>query len=370
MAGHERRGGARRRLRRSLLAVVAVVTAAGLATAGTLATAGAEPWLRHAAAPGRDTVPHDAATTKAPQALPVDTSRAETLAPGSRPPRATRKGSSDDDGRTTITGGTTRFGAAVRPRAGQSYRQALESTIDRYGRLGVVRKYYPGLPASWSRIIRDIGSLPPVISFKANPSAVVAGRYDSYLRHWFASAPTDRPIYWVYFHEPENDVAAHAFSAAQYRAAWAHVHDLAAAAHKSNLRATLTLMCWTVAKGSHRDWRDYYAGRRYVDVLAWDCYNKAIQHNGYGAPASMFADAIATSRAAGLPVAFAEMGSKLARGDDGSRRAAWLTEVARYLYANHAVFVCYFDSTVGGEFRLLDRASILAWRAVVSDQRP
>lgn len=369
MAGHERPRAARRRLRRPLLALVAAVAAAALTTIGTLATAGAEPWMRHAAAPSKDTVARDVATAKATDLRPADTSRSETHAPGSRPTSASGKHSSTGD-RQPAAAGPTRFGVAVHTAPGQSYRKALDQTLDRYGRLGAVRKYYTGLPAPWSRITRDIGSVTPVISFKANPRAVVAGRYDAYLRKWFASTPTDRTVYWVYFHEPENDVAAHAFTATQYRAAWAHVHGLAAAAHKPNLRATLTLMCWTLAKGSHRDWRDYYAGRRYVDVLAWDCYNKAIQRNDYGSPAAMFGRAIATSRSAGLPAAFAEMGSKLARGDSGARRAAWLTDVARYLYAQHAAFVCYFDSTVGGEFRLLDRASILAWRAVVSDQRP
>lgn len=369
MAGNERQDAARRRTRRPLFALIAAVAAAVLVTIGTLATAGADPWARHAAAPGRDTVTqsHDVATAEATGLRPAATSRAETHAPGSRPKAGRDDGS---HGTGPVVTGRTRFGVAVHTVRGQSYREALDQTLSRYGRIGVVRKYYPGLPASWSSIVRDIGSLTPVVSFKASPGAVVAGRYDAYLRKWFASAPTDRTVYWVYFHEPENDVAAHAFSTAQYRAAWAHVAGLAAAAHRSNLRATLTLMCWTLARGSHRDWHDYYAGRRYVDVLAWDCYNKAIQRDAYGSPDAMFGQAIATSRAAGLPVAFAEMGSKLASGDSGAHRAAWLTSVARYLSARDAVFVCYFDSTVGGEFRLLDHPSILAWRAVVSDQRP
>lgn len=370
MAGHERPYGARRRLRRPLLALAAVVAAAGLAIVTILATAGAEPGLRHSAAPSRDSVTHDAATARTTGLRPADTSRAEAHAPESRPSRASRNDRPVDDARPAGSTGGTRFGMAVQPAGGQSYRQALASAVSRFGEPGAVRKYYPGLPAPWSSILHDIGSLTPVISFKASPRAVLAGRYDAFLHNWFSSAPTDRTVYWVYFHEPENDVAAHAFTAAQYRAAWAHVHDLAAAAHKPNLRATLTLMCWTLAKGSHRDWHDYYAGRGYVDVLAWDCYNTAVQQGDYGAPPAVFGQAIATARAAGLPVAFAELGSKLARGDSGAHRAAWLMAVARYLAGHNAVFVCYFDSTVGGDFRLLDRASILAWRAVVSDQRP
>lgn len=261
---------------------------------------------------------------------------------------------------------STRFGAAVPLGSGLSYTQSLDRAMDRYGDLDIVRKFYPGMPAPWSKLGKELGSVPAVVSFKASPQAVLSGRYDSLLRDWFADAPTDRPTYWVYFHEPENDVASHAFTPAQYRAAWRHVSGLADAAHNRQLQATLTLMAWSLQDASHRDWRDYYAGSSYVDVLAWDVYNKAIARNAYGSPESMFARAIEVSRAEGKPAAFAEVGSKLAKGDDGTRRAAWLTAIAKYLDGHDAAFVCYFDSTVGGDFRLLDKPSQRAWQQVVS----
>lgn len=262
--------------------------------------------------------------------------------------------------------GPTKFGAAVRAGRGETYRQAVDRSVRQYGRLGVVRKFYPGLPAPWSRIRNDIGSLTPAVSFKAPPREVLAGRHDARLKEWFASAPNDRPIYWTYFHEPENDVDAGAYTPAQFTAAWKRISRLADAAGKPNLKATLTLMCWSLEKGSHRDWRDYFAGKRYVDVLAWDCYNKAISRADYADPREMLGTAIATGRSVGLPVAFGEFGSKLARGDNGTRRAAWLLAAAKYLHDNDVVYVSYFDSTVGGEFRLLDRVSQLAWRTVVT----
>ena len=74
-----------------------------------------------------------------------------------------------------------------------------------------------------------------------------------------AKAPTDARTWWSFWHEPEDNIEGGNFTAAQYRTAWRHVADLADAAHNQQLRATLILMCWSAEKGSHRDWRDYYA---------------------------------------------------------------------------------------------------------------
>ena len=51
------------------------------------------------------------------------------------------------------------------------------------------------------------------------------------------------------------------------------------------------------------------------------------------------------------------------RGDDGTRRAAWVRAMNRYLVTNHALWVLWFDidwST--GDYRLRDPAGVAAWR--------
>ena len=81
----------------------------------------------------------------------------------------------------------------------------------------------------------------------------------------------------------------------------------------------------------------------------------------------MYSRAIATSRDLGLEFGIAETGSLKAGVDpDGSKRAEWLRSVGRYLEDQDASFVCYFDSIVGGEFRLLDAPSRQAWHDVVT----
>ena len=103
-----------------------------------------------------------------------------------------------------------------------------------------------------------------------------------------------------------------------------------------------------------------------IDTIGWDCYNQGFAKGSYSDPASMLGTAVATSKGAGVNWAVAELGSKMAAGDNGTGRAAWLTAIGSYARANGAAYVTYFDSTVGGDFRLLDAASQDAWRQVIA----
>jgi len=133
------------------------------------------------------------------------------------------------------------------------------------------------------------------------------------------------------------------------------------------LRATLVLMCWSLEAGSGRTWTDYYPGPTVIDVLSWDCYNREWQDGRYVTPAKRFEEVIAVSRSTGKPFGIAELGTVFAVGDTtGAGRAQWLRDSAVYLAANNAAFVTYFDSTVGADYRLLDRPSQQAWRWAVS----
>jgi hypothetical protein len=71
-----------------------------------------------------------------------------------------------------------------------------------------------------------------------------------------------------------------AFTAQQFRQAWQRIAGLAMQANNARLRATLILMGWSVDSASGRNWRDYYPGRQYVDVLGWDLYNPRWEKGG------------------------------------------------------------------------------------------
>jgi hypothetical protein len=229
----------------------------------------------------------------------------------------------------------------------------------------VVRVFYPGLPSPWPGRAGEVGGS-IVVSFKAHPAEILSGKDDALLSNWFRTAPTDREIWWSYWHEPEDDIAGGSFTAQQYRDAYRHIAALADAAKNPRLHNTVILMCWTLNPASGRTFSDYFPGKDVVDTLGWDCYSVPSSYTPYAKPYDMYNRAITMSRNLGLDFGIAETGSLLAGADpDGTKRAAWLGSVGHYLETNNASFVCYFDSVVGGDFRLLDTPSKQAWRDVV-----
>ena len=259
-------------------------------------------------------------------------------------------------------------GMCISTNPGESYQAALKRRDDLYNNNEwPVRKFFPGLP-SWSASGipkgRDLQ-----VSFKAEPKDILSGSLDSVMLAWFQTAPNDVMIYWTYFHEPEDQIEGKSqphFTAKEFCDAWVHLKELADRVNKPNLKATLCLMGWSLTKESGRNWLDYYPGDDVIDVLSWDQYNSAVKDGKYADPATVFGPCIATSKARKKPFIFAEWGSKLAAGDNGSGRAAWITKTVDYFEKNGAIMSTYFDSSVGGEYRLLDVPSQDAMRVAIN----
>jgi hypothetical protein len=307
--------------------------------------------------------PPSAAPTT-PPALPSMSPLPPSPTPSTKPAPTSTASSSAPAPAPAPSGGTM-FGTSLWIGDGSTTAQALSRETTTLGEPDIVRTYYSGMPAAWPGSAGVSGG-PVVVSFKAAPTDVTSGRLDSKFASWFNTAPKDRPIYWSYFHEPENDVESGAFTTAAYRAAWVHLAGLADRANNPQLRSNLILMCWTLQSGSHRNWQDYYAGAAVIDTIGWDCYNQSYSKGSYVDPASMLGTAAATSKAAGAHWAVAELGSKLASGDSGAGRAAWLTAIAKYARTNGAAYVAYYDSALNGDYRLLDAPSQTAWRQVMA----
>ena len=258
----------------------------------------------------------------------------------------------------------TQFGASVY-RGSSSWQMAVEQSDDRYGGLEVVRAFYPGLPSGWQKI-PDESDASLVVSFKASPTEILSGASDQRLTRWFAAAPLDRDIWWVYYHEPEDNVERGDFTAEQWRAAYRHIATLANDVENPHLHNTIVLMCWTLDEASGRSFWDYFPGDDVVETIGWDCYSEPSADEAYESPEELYGSAIATSRGLGLGWGIAETGSVQASVDPtGGLRAEWLLDAGWYLAEEDAQFVAYFDSPVGGEFRLLDRPSQRAWREVI-----
>jgi hypothetical protein len=236
-----------------------------------------------------------------------------------------------------------------------------------FGHLPIIHVFDPGLPNAnaWNRGILSQAKSAVLISFNAKPSAILSGADNHQLSGFFNSAPTGHPIYYNYIHEPEDNIEKGQFSASSYVAAWAHIVALAKAAHNSDLHSTLILMSYDLRPGSHRNWRNYFAGAGVISVLAWDGY-PAGAAGGHGKlaltpPAQFMGPGIAVSKSVGLPFGFGEFGTPLVKG-----RAAWLTSVGEFLKSSGALFGTLFDSAPPfPSMRLTDSASIDAWRHVI-----
>ncbi len=133
---------------------------------------------------------------------------------------------------TAGAGTGTTFGSSNYREPGQSSAEAMRQRTARYGKAHAVRVFFPALPAGWDYIEDAYGDTPVVVSFKAAPQAVLRGDHDQQLARWFAAAPRDRVTHWVFWHEPEDDIGAGQFTAAQYRAGWTRTAKLAAQAGK------------------------------------------------------------------------------------------------------------------------------------------
>lgn len=361
-AAHHRRPRHRRRsLRTRLIGVMAIVAIAGTPAATQVVPASANSRNAGADVQTRPRAVNDNDSLAAQQADSSARSKgsakagnsSETNAPAGPGPAA----------RATAT----RFGVTIQA-GGSSYTSAYSEANSRYGGLEVYRKFFSGAPSA----LPTSGpyAIPVVVSFRYLPRDVLSGRHDAALANWFRAAPTSYPVYWVYSHEPEDDVARGQFTTADYRAAWRHIRTIQRNVGRTDLKASLILMCWTAAPGSHRNWRDYYAGDDVIDVMAWDCYNwgRKSSRPFYANPADMFDRIADLSASIGKPFGIAETASERLAGDNGSQRASWLRSLAAYLSSRNAQFVCYFDSHKAGsvDFRLTDEPSRTAWREIVS----
>lgn len=276
-------------------------------------------------------------------------------------------GASSASSNTSAASGRTMFGTTVQT-SGQSFGTAFNHQNATFGGLKVYRVFYSGTPTPWPGRA-GYGKRPVVVSFDVAPSTILSGRDDTAIRNWFRTAPRTFPIYYIYYHEPENNIEHGDFSPAAYKAAWQHVRNLQRQSGRMDLKATLNLMCWT-AGHSGRDWHNYYPGGDVIDLVAFDCYNagRKNSHPLYEPAANIFQKAQNLAHAMGKPWAVAELGSPRIPGDSsGNGRAAWLRSVASFLSSHGALFACYFDSRLGNsvDFRLTDGPSQSAWRSAV-----
>jgi hypothetical protein len=275
--------------------------------------------------------------------------------------------------------GATLFGTSLRSPADVAKWRTGTAKAPR-----VVRVFFPGaFPATWgdNRLLRAVpASTTVVLSFKAGSAAALT----AFLR----SRPKGQPVYASYWHEPENEIEAGMFTAAQYRRAWqAYGPAIRAAGGKPVLILTLTtalgeapsqptpstgsrpVNTWSKparnapAVASRRNWRDYYPGDA-VDMIAWDGYNPARKKKppGYtNYETQVIPRFTAIAAQSGKPWGMGEFGSPVVGTD--ARRVAWVTSVRRSLVKHGAVWACWWDDATPRFDDTATPAVIAAWLA-------
>lgn len=229
----------------------------------------------------------------------------------------------------------------------------------------VVRYFFSGLPSgSWPTF--GVAPTPTVVSFKVpnfDMAGFAAGNYDSQVMPFLQTVPNDgRTHYITVWHEPEDDIAAGHFTAAQYRNATTHLQLLVSSFDGTGkrLRVGEVLMGWTVDPRSGRNVNDYLVPS--LDFIGWDIYTglttAEVQRDFQ--PAANVCDAQEAGKCF-----LTETAPNSAVKATQAQKATYLrvsAQVARDLGFDAYM---YFDSTVGGDFRLTDQVAFDAIAAEI-----
>jgi hypothetical protein len=223
-------------------------------------------------------------------------------------------------------------------------------------------------------------------SFNLPPADVAAGRDDAKLKTFIASTPKN--IILTNYHEPEQEIAAGKFTAAQFRASIVRLATLVHAQNKidgGTRRVSVILMYDTVYGFKGRNPMNYWPGRNpatganYADLISFDTYALPHATGTPGIPAG-FTDGLKWQSASQLldpSIAFAaKIGSPWMISEFGyledinnpGRRAQALTDFANYARLHGAVAVEYWDSygtRADWQLRYSTQASA-AWKAIVN----
>jgi hypothetical protein len=174
---------------------------------------------------------------------------------------------------------------------------------------------------AWTNGLAGANDSAVIVSFGADPAAILSGSDKGALAQFFDSAPTGHAIYYSYNHEPEVAIASGQYTAEAYQAAWAHIVAIADQANNPDLHSTLILMACDVDPASHRNWLNYLPLGNVISTLGWDAYAQGATDDyplALTPPAVFMGPAVAASEAAGLPFGFAEFGTSLATGRAGT----------------------------------------------------
>ena len=203
-------------------------------------------------------------------------------------------------------------------------------------------------------------------------TAVAAGHYDEQLRRQAQGiASLGVPVFVTFDHEPDQPAKLASGSAADFRAAWRHVHELYSAAGATN-----TVWVWVVLgwPETFRRALSMWPGNDVVDWISWDVYNAEGCRSGVHDPARridletgirVFEDWLlehgpGAGIDTGLPVMISEAGSTLQAGETS---AEWYADIPWALAAHPRVRAVTLWSARGNgtcDYRFTESSEVTA----------
>lgn len=140
----------------------------------------------------------------------------------------------------------------------------------------VVRYFFSTLPSVEQRfdnatVIHSFKI--PFVNGKPDTQGLLAGKYDGSFKAFFASARAGVPLWWSYWHEPEDDIEEGLLTFAQWKTGFEHIKAIADTYDNDgrDLRVGVTLMGWTADTRSGRVLTNYRQAFP-VDFVGWDVY--------------------------------------------------------------------------------------------------
>jgi mannan endo-1,4-beta-mannosidase len=158
-------------------------------------------------------------------------------------------------------------------------------------------------------------------------SSIIAGTWDSYIRSWATSARTWGHPFFLRFDWEMNgnwfpwSVGVNGNTAAQYVAAWQHVHDIF-----TSVGATNVTWVWCPNIDPSNRWASLpstYPGDAYVDWVGLDGYNWDSPWMSFDQLFRSTYDQLVTTVAPRKPVVIGETAST----EHGGSKAAWITDL-------------------------------------------
>jgi hypothetical protein len=230
--------------------------------------------------------------------------------------------------------------------------------------------YYP-FPQEQMESVRKAGAIPFFTwASDSTPTTVdepefqledlIEGKFDSYIRSWATAAKAWGHPFFLRFNWEMNggwfpwSAGANGNTAAQYVAAWRHVHEIFTSVGATN--ATWTWCPNVDPEGQFENLASLYPGDEYVDWTCLDGYNwgsDPLRFDKWRTFSSLFSSTYATITgqiAPTKPMVIGEVGST----EYGGSKATWITEMLSELPTNFSKIrgFLWFDKAEEGDWQL------------------